>query len=40
MADGRDGPIPETTEGEGEGGSCTLFADDALPLDLPISSRP
>jgi hypothetical protein len=36
---GRDGVIPDATEGEGEGGSCTLFADDALPLDLPISLR-
>jgi hypothetical protein len=34
---GRDRVIPDATEGEGEGGSCTLFADDAFPLDLPIS---
>ena len=31
---GRDRVIPDATEGEGEGGSCTLFADDAFPLDL------
>jgi len=36
---GRNEVIPDATEGEGEGGSCTLFADDALPLDLPISLR-
>lgn len=35
----RYGVIADATEGEGEGGSCTLFADDALPLDLSISSR-
>jgi hypothetical protein len=34
---GRNGVIPDAIEGEGEGGSCTLFADDAFPLDLPIS---
>ena len=36
---GSNGVVPDAMEGEGEGGSCTLFADDALPLDLPISLR-
>jgi hypothetical protein len=35
----RVGVNPDAMEGEGEGGSCTLFADDAFPLDLPISLR-
>ena len=34
---GSNGVVPDAMEGEGEGGSCTLFAEDAFPLDLPIS---
>ena len=37
-AGGSYGIIPDDIEGDGDGGSCTLLADEALPLDLWVSS--